>query len=77
MGWADVPLTRLAGTAQERIAPDPEPVVLDIARYGETDLLCYRAEARRRWCGASRRSGSPGWTGRRGDTARGCASPPA
>jgi chaperone required for assembly of F1-ATPase len=45
MGWGEVPLTRLAGTAQERIAPDPEPVVLEIARYAETDLLCYRAEA--------------------------------
>ncbi len=45
MRWGEVPLTRLAGTAQERIIPDPEPVVLDIARYGETDLLCYRAEA--------------------------------
>ncbi len=45
MDWGDVPLTRLAGTAQDRIAPDPEPVVLEIARYGETDLLCYRAEA--------------------------------
>jgi chaperone required for assembly of F1-ATPase len=44
MSWDDVPLTRLAGTAQERIAPDPEPVALAIARYGETDLLCYRAE---------------------------------
>lgn len=44
MDWDDVPLTRLAGTAQERIAPDPEPVALAIARYGETDLLCYRAE---------------------------------
>jgi len=44
MSYADVPLTRLAGTAQERIAPDPEPVILEIARYGETDLLCYRAE---------------------------------
>ena len=44
MSYADVPLTRLAGTAQERIAPDPEPVILEIARYGETDLLCYRAD---------------------------------
>ena len=44
MGWGDVPLTRLAGTAQERIVPDPGPVVREIARYGETDLLCYRAE---------------------------------
>ena len=42
---ADTPLTRLAGTAQERIAPDPWPTVDAIARYGESDLLCYRAEA--------------------------------
>jgi chaperone required for assembly of F1-ATPase len=44
MDWTDVPLTRLAGTVQERITPNPEPVALEIARYGETDLLCYRAE---------------------------------
>jgi chaperone required for assembly of F1-ATPase len=43
MSYADVPLTRLAGTAQERIAPNPEPVALELARYAETDLLCYRA----------------------------------
>ncbi len=41
----DVPLTRIAGTAQERVAPDPAPVALAIATYGESDLLCYRAEA--------------------------------
>ncbi len=40
----DVPLTRLAGTAQERIAPDPAPVAESLAKYAETDLLCYRAE---------------------------------
>ncbi len=44
MDYADVPLTRLAGTAQLRIAPDPAPVVAAIAVYGETDLLCYRAD---------------------------------
>lgn len=44
MSFADLPLTRLVGTAQERIAPDPEPTVAAIARYAETDLLCYRAE---------------------------------
>lgn len=44
MSFADTPLTRLAGTAQERVAPDPWPTVDAIARYGETDLLCYRAE---------------------------------
>jgi chaperone required for assembly of F1-ATPase len=44
MSFADTPLTRLAGTAQQRIAPDPAPTVDAIARYAETDLLCYRAE---------------------------------
>jgi chaperone required for assembly of F1-ATPase len=43
MSFADTPLTRLAGTAVERIAPDPAPTIDAIARYGETDLLCYRA----------------------------------
>ena len=43
--FADTPLTRLAGTAQERIAGDPWPTIDAIARYGESDLLCYRAEA--------------------------------
>ena len=47
MSFADTPLTRLAGTAQERIAPDPLPTIDAIARYGETDLLCYRAPAPR------------------------------
>jgi len=39
----DVPLTRIAGTAQERVAPDPASTIDALARYGETDLLCYRA----------------------------------
>lgn len=43
MSFDDTPLTRLAGTAQQRVAPDPEPTVDAIARYGENDLLCYRA----------------------------------
>jgi chaperone required for assembly of F1-ATPase len=45
MSYDDLPLTRLAGTAQERVAHDPGPVVLEIARYGQSDLLCYRADA--------------------------------
>jgi chaperone required for assembly of F1-ATPase len=44
MSFADTPLTRLAGTALHRVAPDPLPVVDAIARYAESDLLCYRAE---------------------------------
>ncbi len=41
--FADLKLTRIAGTGQVRIAPDPEPMALELVRYGETDLLCYRA----------------------------------
>jgi chaperone required for assembly of F1-ATPase len=44
MSFSDTPLTRLAGTALQRIAPDPAPTVDAIARYAESDLLCYRAE---------------------------------
>ena len=43
MSYDDVGLTRLAGTLQERIAPDPVPMMVELARYGQTDLLCYRA----------------------------------
>jgi chaperone required for assembly of F1-ATPase len=43
MSMAELPLTRLAGTAQDRIAPDPAPMVEGLAKYAETDLLCYRA----------------------------------
>jgi len=44
MSFNDTPLTRLAGTAQQQIAPDPAATIDAIARYGKTDLLCYRAE---------------------------------
>ncbi len=43
MSMEAVPLTRLAGTAQDRIAPDPAPVAAALAAYAESDLLCYRA----------------------------------
>jgi chaperone required for assembly of F1-ATPase len=43
----EVPLTRLVGTAEERIAPDPGPTAAALARYAETELLCYRAAERR------------------------------
>lgn len=41
---AELGLTRLASTVIDRIAPDSGPTVAAIARYAETDLLCYRAE---------------------------------
>lgn len=44
MTMEQVPLTRLIGTAQERIAPDPAALVAGLAKYAETDLLCYRAD---------------------------------
>ena len=70
---ADIPLTRLAGTAQERIAPNPAPMVEGLAKYAETDLLCYRAEDRR--LAATRPpSGSRCSTGRRCSTMRRCGS---
>ena len=47
MSFGDMPLTRLAGTAMERISADPAVTADAIARYGETDLLCYRAETPR------------------------------
>ena len=43
----DLPFTRLVGTAEERIAPDPGTTIAALARYAETDLLCYRADDRR------------------------------
>ncbi|MXP62404.1 chaperone, ATP12 [Roseomonas sp. M0104] len=44
MRLEEVPLTRVVTTALERMAPDPAPSVAAIAKYGETDLLCYRAQ---------------------------------
>ena len=37
-------LTGLANAAVDRVAEDPERFIADLARYGESDLLCYRAE---------------------------------
>lgn len=39
----DIGLTRLVGTAQERIAPDAGPIIEGLAQYSSADLLCYRS----------------------------------
>jgi chaperone required for assembly of F1-ATPase len=39
-----MPLTGLANAAIDRIAPDPASFARGLAAYGESDLLCYRAE---------------------------------
>ncbi len=43
IGPQDIPLTRIAGTAQARIAPDPQPTIAALSAFGATDLICYRA----------------------------------
>jgi chaperone required for assembly of F1-ATPase len=39
-----MPLTGLANAAIDRVAPDPAAFGGKLAEYGESDLLCYRAE---------------------------------
>ncbi|HEX5181962.1 MAG TPA: ATP12 family protein [Allosphingosinicella sp.] len=39
-----MPLTGLANAAIDRVAPDPAVFAGTLAAYGESDLLCYRAE---------------------------------
>lgn len=39
----DLPLTRLAATAQGRVAPHRGPMIGAMMRFAESDLLCYRA----------------------------------
>lgn len=39
-----MPLTGLANAAVDRVAPDPAAFAAGLARYGETDLVCYRAD---------------------------------
>ena len=40
-----MPLTGLAHVAIDRVEPDKEAFAAGLAAYGESDLLCYRAEA--------------------------------
>ena len=39
-----MPCTGLANAAVDRVAPDPKAFARSLAAFGETDLLCYRAE---------------------------------
>ena len=43
IGPATMPLTRLANTIIDGVAPNPEPVRQEIAKYLGSDLVCYRA----------------------------------
>lgn len=44
---AEMPATRLAYTALEKIGPRREAVAAEVARYANSDVLCYWAEAPR------------------------------
>lgn len=39
-----MPFTGLANAAIDRVVPDPEAFARSLAAYGESDLLCYRAD---------------------------------
>lgn len=41
---ADMPLTRIVNSAIDGVALQADAVVADVARYGASDLVCYRAE---------------------------------
>lgn len=41
---ASMPVYRLANTAIDGVASDPQAVVEDILRFSSSDLLCYRAD---------------------------------
>ena len=41
----DMPLTGLANAAIDRVAPEQAAFAAGLAQYGETELLCYRADS--------------------------------
>lgn len=41
---SSMPVTRLANTALDGIAQDPQAVIDDIVRFAGTDMICYRAD---------------------------------
>jgi chaperone required for assembly of F1-ATPase len=47
IGPRSMPLTGLANAAIDRVDPDKQAFADGLARYGESDLLCYRAEGPR------------------------------
>ncbi len=64
-----MPLTGLANAAVDHVAPDPTGFVAALARYAESDLLCYRAENPAALVARQAREWDPliGWARRRYD----------
>ena len=64
-----MPLTGLANAAIDRVAPDRAAFAASLAKYGEADLACYRAEGPRTLAGRQAASWDQllGWARRRYD----------
>lgn len=64
-----MPFTGLANAAIDRVAPDPGAFARTIAVYGESDLLCYRADHPEALVARQARHWDPllGWARRRFD----------
>ena len=66
-----MPLTGLANVAIDRVAPDPTAFARILAAYGESDLLCYRADGPEDLVARQRKTWDPllDWARRRFDIA--------
>jgi chaperone required for assembly of F1-ATPase len=64
-----MPLTGLANATIDRVAPDPAAFAASLAKYGESDLACYRTEAPRELAQRQEKSWDEllGWARRRFD----------
>jgi chaperone required for assembly of F1-ATPase len=56
---ASMPLTQLVSTALDQVAPQMAAVVAEVARFAETDLVCYRADTPKSLAEAQDRAWSP------------------
>jgi len=55
---ASMPLTRLANSIIDGVADAAPEVVAEVEKYLASDLIFYRAEARKGWSAARRQPGS-------------------
>lgn len=64
-----MPLTGLANAAIDRVAPHPDSFAMGLAKYGESDLACYRADSPRQLVARQEKSWDEllGWARRRFD----------
>ena len=65
-----MPLLRLANTVIDGVRANRAEAIAAILRFGENDLLCYRAEHRPNWRARQARNGTLCWPGRPASGAR-------